>query len=238
MNRNRDAAWRALNRRIETCAACERLVAHCRRLAEEKKRAYRDQEYWGRPVANFGDPGARLLIVGLAPGAHGSNRTGRMFTGDASGDWLFRALHRAGFATQPTSTRRDDGLRLIDCAITAVGHCAPPGNKPTPAELDNCRSWLEATLDLTPARVYMALGAIAWQGLSREAKRRGWLTGATPKFGHGTSVPLSEARWMLASYHPSRQNTNTGVLTEKMLDDAFRTAKELINGGRRARRRS
>jgi uracil-DNA glycosylase len=223
--------WAALNRRIEGCTACERLVAHCQRVAAEKKAAYRGWEYWGRPVPNFGDPRARLLIVGLAPGAHGSNRTGRMFTGDSSGDWLYRAMHRAGFASQAHATDRDDGLELIDCAITAVGHCAPPGNKPTPGELENCRGWFEQTLDLVPARVYLALGAIAWQGLNRQAKARGWIDGPAAKFGHGVVVALSEKRWMMASYHPSRQNTNTGVLTEKMLDEVFVKAKRLIDRG-------
>ena len=224
-------AWERLNRSIEECALCERLVGHCRRVAVEKKAAYRGWEYWGRPVPNFGDPRAGLLIVGLAPGAHGSNRTGRMFTGDSSGDWLYRAMHRAGFASQAQATHRDDGLELIDSAITAVGHCAPPGNKPTPGELENCRGWFEETLDLVPARVYLALGAIAWQGLNRQAKSRGWLEGRAAKFGHGVVAPLSDGRWMVASYHPSRQNTNTGVLTEMMLDEVFAKARRLIERG-------
>jgi uracil-DNA glycosylase len=158
-------------------------------------------------------------------------------------------MHRAGFASQLQATDRDDGLELIDCAITAVGHCAPPGNKPTPGELENCRPWFEETLDLVPARVYLALGAIAWQGLNRQAKARGWLEGPAAKFGHGVVAPLrplsrpprpisdkrewqhSHSRWMVASYHPSRQNTNTGVLTEKMLDEVFVKAKRLIERG-------
>jgi len=229
----RPLSWGALNSAIEQCAACERLTAHCRQVAVEKKAAYREWDYWGKPVANFGDPKARLLVVGLAPGAHGSNRTGRMFTGDSSGDWLYRALHRAGYASQAHATDRDDGLRLVDCAITAVGHCAPPGNKPTPGELENCRPWLEATLELVPARVFMALGAIAWQGLNRQAKAREWLVGAAPKFGHGVVAPLSGGRWLLGSYHPSRQNTNTGVLTEAMLDNVFAKARRLVDGRRK-----
>ncbi len=222
-------SWSGLNRKIVGCETCERLTAHCRAIAAEKKRAYRELEYWGKPVPNFGDPKARVLIVGLAPGAHGSNRTGRMFTGDSSGDWLYRALHRAGFASQPTAMDADDGLKLIDCAITAVGHCAPPDNKPTRGEIENCRPWLEATVDLVPARVLVALGAIAWQETVRLARGRGWLTGAAPKFGHGAEVALSRTRQLLGSYHPSRQNTNTGVLTEKMLDEVFRRARKLIN---------
>ncbi len=229
---NNDGEWTGLNRQIEACDACPRLVAHCRAVAAERKRAYREWEYWGKPVPNFGDARGRLLIVGLAPGAHGSNRTGRMFTGDASGDWLYRAMHRAGFASQPYATDRDDGLRLIDCAITAVGHCAPPGNKPTREEMENCRPWLEATIELAPARVYLALGRIAWDALSRHAAGRGWLTDARPKFGHGAVVGLNRKRWLLGSYHPSRQNTNTGVLTERMLDEVFEQAKALVNEGR------
>jgi len=227
------AQWAVVNQGIIECVACPRLADHCQRVADEKKRAYRDQQYWGRPVPNFGDPQARLLLVGLAPGAHGSNRTGRMFTGDASGDWLFRALHRAGFATQPTATDRDDGLELIDCAITAVGHCAPPDNKPTRDEIENCRPWLVETIDALPqVRVLLALGGIAWAALCRQATNRAWLAGRAPKFGHGTVVALNGQRRLIASYHPSRQNTNTGVLTEQMLDDVFSRARRIIDADR------
>lgn len=228
MRRKHELPWDDLNRRIEACEACPRLVAHCRDVAKEKRAAYRAWEYWGKPVPNFGDVRGRLLIVGLAPGAHGSNRTGRMFTGDASGDWLYRAMHRAGFASQPHATDREDGLQLIDCAITAVGHCAPPGNKPTREEMANCRPWLDATLELMAARVFLALGGIAWEALCRQAAGRGWLEGRAPKFGHGAVAGLNHDRWLLASYHPSRQNTNTGRLTEAMLDDVLAQARKLV----------
>lgn len=223
-------AWAALNRRIEGCTACPRLVAHCRAVAATKRAAYREWEYWGRPVANFGDPAGRLLVVGLAPGAHGANRTGRVFTGDASGDWLFRAMHRVGFASQPHATSRDDGLRLIDCAITGVGHCAPPSNKLAPEEILNCRPWLQQTFDLmSRARVFLALGSLAWRELVREVDRRGWRGGKLPAFGHGRAVEIAGGRWLLGCYHPSRQNTNTGVLTERMLDAAFERARALVD---------
>jgi uracil-DNA glycosylase family 4 len=221
--------WAELNEAIVACRGCPRLVEHCQAIAATKRAAYREWDYWGRPVPNFGDPAARLLLVGLAPGAHGSNRTGRMFTGDASGDWLYRALHRAGFANQPTATRADDGLRLIDCAITAAVHCAPPDNMPTPEERTECRQWLEATINASVARVFVALGGVGWQAMLREARRKGWYKGTAPKFGHLEKVPLAEGRWLLGSYHPSRQNTNTGRLTEAMLDKVFTTARDLLS---------
>jgi uracil-DNA glycosylase family 4 len=221
--------WAELNEGIVACRRCSRLVQHCQAIAATKRAAYREWDYWGRPVPNFGDPAARLLLVGLAPGAHGSNRTGRMFTGDASGDWLYRALHRAGFANRPTATSADDGLRLIDCAITAAVHCAPPDNMPTPAERTECRRWLEATIDASVARVFVALGGVGWQAMLREVRRKGWYKGTAPKFGHLEKVPLAERRWLLGSYHPSRQNTNTGRLTEAMLDKVFTTARDLIS---------
>lgn len=227
------AAWRALNRRIEDCTACPRLVEHCREVARVKRAAYRDWDYWGKPVPNFGDPAARVLLVGLAPGAHGSNRTGRMFTGDDSGNWLFRALHRAGFANQPHADHRDDGLRLMDCAITAVGHCAPPDNKPARDEIAACRHWLAATVDLLAGvRVFVALGAIAWRESLREFDRRGWRAGRLPAFGHGEAVDLTGGRWLVGSYHPSRQNTNTGVLTEAMLDAVFTQVRQVLAASR------
>jgi uracil-DNA glycosylase len=232
------SSWSTLNRRIVSCTACDRLIAHCQAIARDKRAAYRDWDYWGKPVPNMGDAPARLLLVGLAPGAHGSNRTGRMFTGDASGDWLFRALHKAGFASQPHATDRKDGLQLVDCAITAVAHCAPPDNKPSTDEIANCREFLEAVFDASQARVYLALGGVAWREIFRLFLARGWHAGATPKFTHGGAAALSDHRWALASYHPSRQNTNTGRLTEKMLDQVFAQAASLLNAGRRSRKSS
>jgi uracil-DNA glycosylase family 4 len=179
-------------------------------------------------VPNFGDSRARLLIVGLAPAAHGANRTGRMFTGDRSGDWLYRALHKAGFANQAESTQAADGLVLHDCAITAVCHCAPPDNKPSTDEQANCRAWFDETFDLLPVRVLLALGQIAWKGIVAELVERGWHAGRTPKFAHGAKIPLADGRWLLGSYHPSQQNTFTGRLTEPMLDNVLRTAAELL----------
>jgi uracil-DNA glycosylase family 4 len=224
-----DQAWDALHRRIVACERCPRLREYCQQIAFEKRAAFRDWDYWGRPVPNFGDPAARLLIVGLAPAAHGANRTGRMFTGDRSGDWLYRALHKFGFANQAESTSRGDGLRLIDCAITAAAHCAPPGNKPTTDELRNCHQWFEQTIDALPAKVFLALGQIAWRALVAEVRQRNWHSGRVPKFAHGAQVALDGDRWLLGSYHPSQQNTFTGVLTENMFDRAFQTARMLID---------
>jgi uracil-DNA glycosylase family 4 len=221
-------AWKQLNQQIVACELCPRLRKHCQAAAREKRRAFENWEYWGQPVPNFGDAKASLLIVGLAPAAHGGNRTGRVFTGDRSGDWLFRALHKAGFANQPTSVDRDDGLKLRDCAITAICHCAPPDNKPTLDEIANCQRWLEQTIDLLPVRVFLALGQVGWQGVVREARRRKWLTGATPKFGHAAQAPLAGGRWLLGSFHPSQQNTFTGKLTEPMFDHVFEVARRLL----------
>jgi uracil-DNA glycosylase family 4 len=220
--------WDRLNDRLVRCRRCPRLLAHCREIALAKRPAFRDWTYWGKPVPNFGDRKARLLIVGLAPAAHGANRTGRMFTGDRSGEWLYRALHRTGFATQPDSTRRGDGLRLSDCAITATCHCAPPGNKPTREEIASCRDWLGQTVDLIPVRVILALGQIAWGSVTDEARRRGWLAGPRPAFGHLATVSLAGGRWLMGSYHPSQQNTFTGRLTRRMFDQVFRTAREIL----------
>ena len=220
--------WQTLNRDIGVCQRCPRLRKHCIQIAKQKRRAYAEWEYWGQPVPNFGDPKARLLIIGLAPGAHGANRTGRMFTGDRSGDWLYRALHKAGFATQAESTSCDDGLQLNDCAITAACHCAPPENKPTRDEMQQCRLFLQQTIDLLPARVYLALGQIAWKAMLDEALRREWLAPPRPKFSHGATVKLRPERWLLGSYHPSQQNTFTGRLTEPMFDQVFLAARKLL----------
>ena len=224
------AALAALERRVIACERCPRLREHCARVALERKRAFRDQEYWGRPVPGFGDPRARLLIVGLAPAAHGANRTGRMFTGDSSGDWLYAALHRVGFASQPTSVSRADGLTLRDCWITAAARCAPPDNRPTPAELDRCREYLEAELAALPrVRVALVLGHIAHQSWLRAAG--GWegiRARERPRFAHGAETPMANGVTLLCSYHPSRQNTNTGRLTKTMWEATFERARRLV----------
>jgi uracil-DNA glycosylase family 4 len=199
-------------------------------VAEEKRKAFRTETYWGRPVPNFGDPRARLLIVGLAPAAHGANRTGRMFTGDRSGDWLYRALHKAGFANQPNGQTPDDGLELFDCAIAATCHCAPPDNKPLPAEIANCGDWLRQTIDDLVPSVFLALGQIGWRSVVNVARERGWLDGKLPQFKHQARVPLGTGRWLLGSYHPSQQNTFTGRLTEPMFDAVFSDARQLLDG--------
>jgi uracil-DNA glycosylase family 4 len=221
--------WNSLNKQIIACDRCPRLREHCRHIAETKRRSFQDWKYWGKPVANFGDENADLLIVGLAPAAHGANRTGRMFTGDRSGDWLYRALHKAGFANQAESASRDDGLRLDNCAITAICHCAPPDNKPAKDESENCRGWFEQTINRLRPKVFLALGQIAWKGALDALVAREWLEGKRPKFGHGAKVELSEDRWLLGSYHPSQQNTFTGRLTEPMFDMVFQTAKQLLS---------
>ncbi|MBI2825639.1 MAG: uracil-DNA glycosylase [Planctomycetia bacterium] len=222
-------SWESLNRRIVACERCPRLRRYCREVAATKKKAFSEWTYWGRPVPNFGGPRAKLLVVGLAPAAHGGNRTGRVFTGDRSGDWLYRALFKAGFANQPTSTARGDGLQLIDCVVTAVAHCAPPANRPTPREIANCQPWLVETIDRLPATVFVALGQIAWRATLGEARRRRWLAGRLPLFRHGAAAEMADGRWLLASYHPSQQNTFTGRLTEPMFDAIFSRARELIS---------
>jgi uracil-DNA glycosylase family 4 len=199
-------------------------------VAREKRASFQDQDYWGRPVPGFGDPGARLLVVGLAPAAHGANRTGRMFTGDRSGDWLYRALHRAGFANRPTSVDRDDGLRLEDAYVTAVVRCAPPENKPLPAERKNCRPYLEKELGtLQEVRVIVALGKYAYDHVLRILKdRERAVPTPRPGFQHGGEVQVGEGSTVLGSYHPSQQNTFTGVLTEEMFDAVWSRARELL----------
>ncbi len=216
------SAWHDLEHEIISCHRCARLVAWREQVAREKRRAYMDWDYWGKPVPGFGDPGASLILVGLAPGAHGSNRTGRMFTGDSSGDTLYPALYRAGFASQPEATDQDDGMQLIDAFITALARCVPPGNKPVAEELANCRPYLiEEFRLLTEARVVLALGGMAFDGYLRALREMG-MDPPRVRFAHGAWYPLGEGLPILAaSYHPSRQNTQTGRLTDAMLDRVF-----------------
>lgn len=221
-------ALERLQQRVVNCRLCPRLVAYRERLAREKRRAFRHWEYWGRPVPGFGDPHARLLVVGLAPAAHGGNRTGRMFTGDRSGDWLYRALFRFGFANQPTSVHRHDGLQLRDAYVTAVVRCAPPENKPTPEEIENCRPYLREEWDLLPVKVVVALGEVAFRGvIAVWEERTGERLRPRPEFAHGASFPLGDVT-LAASYHPSQRNTQTGFLTEPMFDRVFATAAALL----------
>jgi len=219
----------ALQARITACRRCPRLVTWREEVAREKRAAFLEERYWGRPVPAFGDPDGRILVVGLAPAAHGANRTGRMFTGDRSGDWLYRALHKAGFANQPTSAHRRDGLRLKDVFVSAAVRCAPPANKPTPAERDACRPWLDAELDLLgEVRVVVALGSFAWTQTLRVLGDRGYpVPRPRPRFGHGAEVALHERMTVLGSYHPSQQNTFTGTLTEPMFDEVWARARVL-----------
>jgi uracil-DNA glycosylase family 4 len=221
--------WEQLNRRITTCQKCARLVRWREQVARTKRRAYRDWTYWGKPVPGFGDRGARILAVGLAPGAHGSNRTGRMFTGDASGDFLYAALFRAGLANQPTSRERGDGLTLHGVFISALCRCAPPENKPTPAEIRNCLPYLQREIDWLPRlRVIVALGHLAFDQVLRLYRDRGFEIGHLA-FAHGARYPLGEALpWLIASYHPSRQNTQTGRLTPAMFDRIWGEAQALL----------
>lgn len=223
------SAWELLNRKVVSCEKCPRLIEHCQAIAETKRRAYLDDDYWGGPVPNFGDPNARLLVVGLAPGAHGANRTGRMFTGDRSGDWLFRALHKAGFANQPESSALDDGLTLKDAAITNACRCAPPDNKPTRDEISNCQDWFRSTIELLPVRVFVGLGQVGWRAVVDFARGQGWHSGKLPKFSHGAELDLGEGRWLVGCFHPSQQNTFTGRLTESMLDAVFQKARKLAD---------
>lgn len=216
---------------IVDCRLCPRLVRYREQVAREKVRRFRDESYWGRPVPGFGDPGARLLVVGLAPAAHGGNRTGRLFTGDRSGDWLYAALHRAGFANQPTSVSRDDGLDLHDAYVSAVVRCAPPGNRPTVRERDRCLPYLAREVEaLRRMRVAVTLGGFAFTNLLRVFRRQGDTPRAPARFGHGTRVTLSTGRVVLGCYHPSQQNTFTGRLTERMMDDVFAAARGLLEG--------
>lgn len=229
---NERRAWDALSDEIVNCRACPRLVAWREEVARQKRRAYREWEYWGKPVPGFGDPDARLLIVGLAPGAHGSNRTGRMFTGDASGDFLYAALYRAGFASQPQSSHRLDGLELRDVFITAVCRCAPPDNRPLPQEIVACRPFLLGELGLLrQVRGIVALGRVAFEQILT-IYRTEWGSQPRPVFEHGAFYSLGDTTpWLLASYHPSRQNTQTGRLTVAMFDMIWQQAKTALNRG-------
>jgi len=231
--------WNSLQTAIVGCERCPRLRKHCITIGQVRRAAYRDQTYWSRPVPNFGDPSARLLIFGLAPGAHGANRTGRMFTGDKSGDFLFAAMHAEGFCNQPTSVHHDDGLQLIDCLITASAHCAPPGNKPTPQEIENCRPFLDQTVDAIPTLRagrggILALGKIAFDAALTLYKRRRWIDAKSPRptFAHGALYKFPAAPFLLCTYHPSQQNTFTGKLTQPMLRVAFATARAELDRGR------
>ncbi len=215
----------ALNQQIVACRRCARLCEYRERVARDKRRAYADQVYWGRPIPGFGDPRAHILVIGLAPGAHGGNRTGRIFTGDGSGDFLFAALYRAGLANQPTSVRADDGLRLNDVYITATARCAPPENKLRPDEIANCREYLDRELALLPnVRVLVALGRVGFDACLDLLARRGVPVGKPrPAFAHARLYRLGDYA-LIASYHPSRRNTQTGLLTTAMFDRVFRQA--------------
>jgi uracil-DNA glycosylase family 4 len=222
-----------LNKEIIVCTKCPRLVEYRQQVGREKRRAYRDHDYWARPVPGFGDPHARLLVLGLAPGAHGSNRTGRPFTGDASGNFMYPVLYKVGFASQPTAVDRDDGLRLIDCYITAAVRCAPPDNKPLPSELANCAAYLDRELAiLKEVRVVVALGRVGFDAYLAHLKRTGVLSRrAGITFGHAARYEMPNGVTLLASYHPSNQNTATGKLTTAMFEDIFRVAKRAIPRG-------
>jgi uracil-DNA glycosylase family 4 len=229
------SAFETLNKKIIACRKCPRLVAWREEVARTKRKAYQDWDYWGKPVPGFGDHKARVLVVGLAPGAHGSNRTGRQFTGDGSGGFMYPALYRAGFASQPESISREDGLTLRDMYITASGRCAPPGNKPTPEELDNCQPYLEREIDLLKPKVIVALGRIAFERIlhiyfpKADLKPQTVKRPASIAFAHGAFYKLDAETWLLCSYHPSQQNTLTGKLTVKMFDQIWIKARELIS---------
>ncbi|MDR3607656.1 MAG: uracil-DNA glycosylase [Oligoflexia bacterium] len=229
-------ALRKINKEIVACERCPRLVKYRAQVAKEKRRAYRNDEYWGKPIPGFGDPNARLLIIGLAPAAHGANRTGRVFTGDRSGEWLYRALHKAGFANQPCSNHRDDSLTLHDAYIACSLRCAPPANKPLPIELSRCASYLDRELEVfRDVKVYLALGQIAlnsvWPHLVKKFEKEAPRL-RKPKFAHGGKYEIVPGKWLLFSYHPSQQNTFTGRLTEPMFDSVFREASKLIEAAK------
>jgi uracil-DNA glycosylase len=222
----------ALEREVISCRRCPRLVAWREEVARVKRASYAGEEYWGRPLPGFGDPAARVLVLGLAPAAHGGNRTGRIFTGDRSGDWLFGSMYRTGFANQPTSVSREDGLTLGDAYVTAAVRCAPPANKPLPEERDNCQPYLERELSLLQdVRVVVTLGSFAWDAALRVTRALGEpIPKPRPKFGHGASVEIGRFK-LLGCFHPSQQNTFTGKLTEPMIDEVFDRARRLATLG-------
>ena len=227
------ARLQSINEDVVGCRACPRLVEWRETVARTKRTAFAAEEYWGRPVPSFGDPHAAVLVVGLAPAAHGGNRTGRIFTGDRSGDWLFGSLHRCGFANQPHSVGRGDGLRLKGAYVAAAVKCAPPANRPTPAERDRCSSYLLREMtSLENLAVVVALGSFAWDAALRVGRALGWVVPIPrPAFGHAVEAPLGDIT-LLGCYHPSQQNTFTGKLTEAMLDDVFERARRLAEGSR------
>jgi uracil-DNA glycosylase family 4 len=217
-----------LHQQVVACERCSRLRDYCAAVAKQKRRAFADWDYWGKPVPGFGDPNARLWIIGLAPAAHGANRTGRVFTGDRSGDFLYAALHRAGLANQPTSVSREDGLELRDCYISATARCAPPANRPAPEEVANCAAWMDEEWRLLcRKRVILALGKIAWDASIALARRNGLEVPKGQAFGHGAEARLSKTLWLVSSYHVSQQNTFTGLLTARMFDDVLRRCDAL-----------
>jgi uracil-DNA glycosylase len=227
---NRQAALKRLAREVVACRLCPRLVEYRQRVAREKRRAYLDWEYWGKPVPGFGDSEAKLLIVGLAPAAHGGNRTGRVFTGDRSGDFLFAALYEAGFANQPTSVRRGDGLQLTDCYITATARCAPPDNKPMPSEILNCRGYMEREIGVLVPKAVLALGRIAWEAYLEVLKQQSLITSRRPfRFAHGAEIQLpAPAPRLFGAYHPSQQNTQTGKVTPAMYAEVLRSIRKFL----------
>ena len=225
-----DSALRALADEVISCRKCPRLVEYREEVAQEKRRAFRDWSYWGKPIPGFGDPAAKLFILGLAPAAHGGNRTGRVFTGDRSADFLFAALYKAGFANQPTSTKRDDGLQIYNCYIAAACRCAPPANKPLPEEMLNCRPYLERELELLQPHAVLALGKIAWDAYLEILKQRETITSRAPYvFAHGAEAALPKP-WprLFGIYHPSQQNTQTGKVTAVMYADVLQRLREFL----------
>jgi len=227
-----ESEFQKLERRVVHCRCCPRLVEWRERVARDKVRRFKSEDYWGRPVPAFGKLDARLLIVGLAPAAHGANRTGRLFTGDRSGDWLYDALYQYGFANQPVAINRDDGLALDDCLITAVLRCAPPHNRPLPEEITNCRDFLRRELQLTNnKRIVVALGQIAFQALVKTWRFWGAETAGKPEFHHGGEWPMPGRITLISSYHPSQQNTQTGKLTRPMFYAIFGRARTILDQG-------